>query len=266
MIQLPPINPIALHWGALKIHWYGLMYLLGFAAAWILARHRAHALDRYPDQEPWTREQLSDLVFYVALGVIFGGRFGYMLFYNLPNLIAEPLSLFKIWQGGMSFHGGFLGVVLALWYFSRHLQRPFLSVTDFVAPLVPIGLGAGRFGNFINEELLGRVTTLPWGLVFPLGGPLPRHPSQIYELVLEGIFLFILVWWYSSKPRLRGRVSSVFLIGYGSARFFVEFFRSPDQQLGFLAFHWLTMGQLLSLPLIFLGVYLFNQGFKNPVY
>ena len=250
MIQLPIINSIALQIGPLKIHWYGLMYLVGFASAWCLARYRAPIWQ-------WSAEQIGDLVFYVALGVILGGRLGYMLFYDFADLLANPVSLFKIWQGGMSFHGGFLGVLLSLCCYSFSSKRPFLAITDFVAPLVPIGLGAGRLGNFINGELLGRVTDLPWAMVFPFGGPLPRHPSQLYELGLEGCLLFIILWLYSAKPRLLGRVSSVFLLCYGSFRFFVEFFRTPDQQLGFIAFDWLTMGQLLSLPMILLGIYLF---------
>ena len=259
MIILPTFNPVALQLGPVKIHWYGLMYLFGFAAAWCLAVYRARSTHDYPTNLQWSTAQISDLVFYVALGVIIGGRLGYMLFYNFPQLLADPISLFKIWQGGMSFHGGFLGVLLGLWYFSYQQHKPFFSVTDFVAPLVAIGLGAGRIGNFINGELLGRVTDMPWGMVFPNGGPLPRHPSQLYELALEGILLFILLWWYSAKPRPRGNVSSLFLLGYGSARFFVEFFRTPDQQLGFVAFNWLTMGQLLSLPMILLGIYLLTR-------
>ena len=251
MIILSTINPIALQLGPLKIHWYGLMYLFGFAAAWGLALYRAN--------QQWSAAQISDLVFYVALGVIVGGRLGYLLFYDFSTLIAEPLMLFKIWQGGMSFHGGFLGVLAGLWFFSRHLNKSFFSVTDFVAPLVPLGLAAGRLGNFINAELLGRVTSMPWGIVFPLGGPLPRHPSQLYELGLEGLLLFAVLWLYSAKPRPMGRVSSLFLICYGCSRFFVEFFRTPDQQLGFIAFNWLTMGQLLSLPMIFLGISLLQK-------
>jgi len=260
MIILPTINPIALQLGPLKIHWYGLMYLFGFAAAWGLALYRARSMQTYPVNRQWSAAQISDLVFYVALGVIMGGRVGYMLFYDFSTLMAEPIALVKIWQGGMSFHGGFLGVLVGLWCFSRHVNKPFLSVTDFVAPLVPIGLAAGRLGNFINGELLGRVTNMPWGMVFPLGGPSPRHPSQLYELGLEGLLLFIVLWLYSAKPRPMSRVSSLFLLCYGSARFFVEFFRTPDQQLGFIAFNWLTMGQLLSLPMIFLGIYLLQRG------
>lgn len=259
MIILSTFNPIALQLGPLKIHWYGLMYLLGFAVAWCLALYRARSLHTDAVNLQWSAAQISDLVFYVALGVIIGGRLGYMLFYDLPNLINDPLSLFKIWQGGMSFHGGFLGVLVGLWYFSRLQHRPFFSVTDFVAPLVPIGLGAGRVGNFINGELLGRITKMPWGVVFPNGGPLPRHPSQLYEVCLEGIVLFILLWCYSAKPRPRARVSALFLLGYGCSRFVVEFFRSPDPQLGFIAFNWLTMGQLLSLPMVLLGLYLWGR-------
>jgi phosphatidylglycerol:prolipoprotein diacylglycerol transferase len=205
-------------------------------------------------QLPWTDEQVSDLIFYAAIGVIIGGRVGYMLFYNTQQMISQPLSILKIWEGGMSFHGGLLGVMLALWYFSYKEKKSFFQVTDFVVPLVPLGLAAGRAGNFINGELWGRVTNVPWAMVFPQAGPQPRHPSQLYEFGLEGIVLFIVVWWYAAKPRPAGCVSAIFLMGYAVARLIVECFREPDLQLGFVAFNWLTMGQLLSIPMLIAGL------------
>ena len=251
MLAFPYINPIAFSLGPIQVHWYGLMYLIGFVSAWLLAhwRMKHYKLD-------WTSEQISDLIFYAAIGVILGGRVGYMLFYNFPELVHDPLSLFKIWQGGMSFHGGLLGVLLALWIFARKFGKAFWNVGDFIAPLVPIGLGAGRIGNFINGELWGRVTDMPWGMVYSHVDSQPRHPSELYEFGLEGIGLFILVWWYARKPRPAGRVSAVFLIGYAICRLIAECFREPDQQLGYLAFDWLTMGQILSIPMLLLGFWL----------
>jgi len=248
MLTYPHINPVAFSLGPLHVHWYGLMYLLGFFVAWLLARWRVkhYHLD-------WSAEQISDLIFYAAMGVILGGRVGYMLFYSHGQWLNHPWLILRLWEGGMSFHGGLLGGFAALWLFGRKTHRSFLSVIDFVAPIVPFGLGAGRIGNFINGELWGRVTNEPWGMIFPHAGDLPRHPSQLYEFGLEGVLLFILVWWYASKPRRVGRVSAVFLMGYALCRLFVEFFRAPDPQLGYLAWHWLTMGQLLSLPMFGLG-------------
>lgn len=251
MLAFPHIDPVAFSLGPIHVHWYGLMYLLGFLGAWALATWRVkhYRLD-------WTPEQVGDLIFYAALGVILGGRLGYMLFYNTQQMISQPLSIFKLWEGGMSFHGGLLGVMLALWYFAHKVNKTFLQVGDFVAPLVPLGLAAGRAGNFINGELWGRVTTAPWGMVFPQVDSQPRHPSQLYELGLEGIVLFIVVWWYASKPRPAGCVSAIFLIGYAISRLIVECFREPDLQLGFVAFNWLTMGQLLSIPMLVAGLLL----------
>ncbi|MDR3442090.1 MAG: prolipoprotein diacylglyceryl transferase [Legionella sp.] len=251
MLAFPYINPIAFSLGPIQVHWYGLMYLIGFVSAWLLAhwRMKHYKLD-------WTSEQISDLIFYAALGVILGGRIGYMLFYNFSELMHDPLSLFKIWQGGMSFHGGLLGVLLALWIFARKFGKSFWEVGDFIAPLVPLGLGAGRIGNFINGELWGRVTDMPWGMVYGHVDSQPRHPSELYEFGLEGIGLFILVWWYARKPRPAGRVSAVFLISYAICRLIAECFREPDQQLGYLAFDWLTMGQILSIPMLLLGFWL----------
>ncbi len=257
MLQYPHIDPVAISLGPLKIHWYGIMYLVAFGAAWWLGRLRAR---RSPD---WNDEQISDLIFYGALGVVLGGRIGYTLFYNFGHFISDPVSIFRIWEGGMSFHGGLLGVLVAMWLFGRKYQHGFFELTDFVAPLVPIGLAAGRLGNFINGELWGQPTTLPWGMVFPGAGPLPRHPSQLYEMFLEGIVLFIIVWVYSARPRPRMAVSGVFALGYGVFRFAVEFVRQPDEHLGFIAFSWLTQGQLLSLPLIITGIVLLWLAYRR---
>lgn len=252
MLTYPDINPVALKIGPLSIYWYGVMYLLGFMSAWGLGVWRAKQSNGL-----WTATQVADLIFFAALGVIIGGRIGYILFYDLASFLHNPLRIFAIWQGGMSFHGGLLGVLAALWWYSRKLQKSYLEVTDFIAPLVPIGLAAGRLGNFINGELWGRVTTAPWGMIFPGAGSEPRHPSMIYEGLLEGVLLFIVLWWYSARPGPRGMVSALFLILYGSFRFFVEFFREPDPQLGFIALNWLTMGQLLSSAMLIGGVILF---------
>ena len=239
--------------GPLTIHWYGVMYLIGFLSAWWLGVKRASA-----SSARWNEDQVSDLIFYAAMGVILGGRLGYILFYDLANYLANPLDIFKIWQGGMAFHGGLLGVIAALWLFARKQGFRFFEVTDFVAPLVPIGLGAGRVGNFINGELWGHQTQVAWGMIFPKTDPLllVRHPSQLYEAILEGVVLFLLLWIYSSNPRPRMAVSALFLIGYGLFRSFVELFRVPDAHIGYLAFEWLTMGQLLSLPMVAVGLVL----------
>ncbi len=251
MLTFPYIDPVAFSLGPVKVHWYGLMYLIGFVAAWLLAywRTKHYKLD-------WTTEQISDLIFYAALGVILGGRIGYMLFYNTQELLHQPWILFKIWEGGMSFHGGLIGVIIAVWLFARRFNKQFWEVGDFVAPLVPLGLGAGRAGNFINGELWGRVTDVPWAMVYSHVDNQPRHPSEIYEFGLEGIALFILVWCYASKPRATGRVSAVFLMGYAGCRLIAECFREPDPQLGYIAFNWLTMGQLLSIPMLLFGFWL----------
>ena len=249
MLTAPNIDPIAFSIGPLKVHWYGLMYVFGLLALWFFASRRARRAD-----SGWTAEQVGDLVFYGALGVILGGRIGYMLFYNLPHYLDHPLDVFKIWEGGMSFHGGMLGVLLAMLYFARKTGKTFFMVTDFIAPWVPIGLGLGRLGNFINQELWGKVTDVPWGMVFRDAGPLPRHPSQLYQASLEGVALFVILWLFTRKPRPTASVSGLFLVGYGLFRFLVEFVREPDPQLGYLAWGWLTMGQVLSFPMILVGV------------
>lgn len=248
MLTYPNIDPIAFHLGPLAVHWYGLMYLIGFSVAWSFAYWRVKKIDSW-----WTPTLLGDLVFYVALGVIIGGRLGYMFIYDLPGVLDDPTKIVKLWQGGMSFHGGFIGVVTAAWLFSRKVKKSFIEITDFFVPVVPLGLAAGRLGNFINGELWGRETDVPWGMIFPQGGMVARHPSQLYAFFLEGICLFIFLWIYSSKPRPPLAVSGMFVLGYGVVRFIDEFFRQPDIQFGFIAFDWLTMGQLLSLPMILLG-------------
>lgn len=257
MLIAPNIDPVAIALGPIKIHWYGLMYLVGFAALWWFGLQQA----RKPGST-WTADQVSDLVFYGALGVILGGRLGYVLFYNLSFYAQHPLDAFKIWQGGMSLHGGLIGVVIALFLFARRHRKRFWEVTDFVAPWAPIGLGAGRLGNFINHELWGRPSDVPWAMVFPNAGPEPRHPSQLYEFVLEGVVLFLLLWWFARKPRPVGAVSALFLIGYGVFRFFVEFFRAPDAHIGFL-FAGATMGQLLSAPMALIGIALFIYAYRR---
>lgn len=257
MFIYPEIDPVALKIGPLSIHWYGLMYLIGFVSAWFLANIKAKK------SHQWTSQQVSDLIFYMALGVLLGGRIGYVLIYSLPSFLANPLMLFKIWGGGMSFHGGLLGVILSMWLFARKNHKSIYVVGDFVAPLVPIGLAAGRLGNFINGELWGRVTDVPWGVVYPFLGPEPRHPSVIYEFLLEGVVLFFILWFYSAKPRPTKAVSGLFLLCYGLFRIFIEFFRQPDAALGFIAFHWLTMGQLLSIPMVFLGALLLYLAYTH---
>ena len=248
MIKYPHFSPIAFHLGPVAVHWYGLMYLLGFVLAWALGTYRARR-----SKGAWTADLLSDVIVYAALGLILGGRLGYLVFYDFSQFIHTPWIFFKVWDGGMSFHGGLLGGIVGLWLFSRRHQKNIWDVTDFVAPLVPLGLMAGRLGNFINGELWGKVSTVPWAMVFPTGGPLPRHPSQLYEAGLEGVLLFLILWFFSMKPRPRFAVSALFLICYGIFRCFVEFYRVPDPQYGYLLFGWVTMGQILSVPMILLG-------------
>jgi len=273
MIYLHQIDPIALALGPLRIHWYGLMYLLGFGAAWWLGRRRVRA-GRLPGVD---EHGYGDLMFYGMLGVVIGGRIGYILFYDLSEYIAHPLQVLKIWEGGMSFHGGLIGVCGAVWLWSRRHRLHFMDTIEFVAPLVPPGLGFGRIGNFINGELWGKYTHADWGVVFPSGLPMPfaamdpatlraqfesgalnafaRHPSQLYQAALEGLVLFVVLWTFSAKPRPRYAVAGMFALLYGVFRFVVEFVRVPDEQLNYIAFGWLTMGQLLSVPLIVLGLF-----------
>lgn len=252
----PSINPVALDLGLFKLYWYGLMYLLAFLSAYFLAKYRSKSIDN------WNSKMIDDLIFYGAIGVVAGGRVGYMIFYNLTGLLSDPLSLFLIQNGGMSFHGGFLGVLLAMHLFNRKYKRSFFSTMDFVAPFVPLGLLFGRIGNFINGELWGRVTTSSWGMYIEEQG-VSRYPSQLYEAFLEGLVLFIVLWIFSSKPRPRMSISAMFLIFYGLFRFIIEFVRTPDAQIGYLAFDWLTMGQILSLPMILFGIYIFHKSNKG---
>lgn len=248
-MQFPSIDPVMLDLGIVQIHWYGMMYLIGFAATWLLLRRRA-----WQGRSPWSAAQVDDLIFYCVLGVILGGRLGYVVFYNLGAFLANPIMLIRIWEGGMSFHGGLLGVTVAGLVFARKAKAPPLVVADHLAWVSPIGLAAGRFGNFINAELWGRVTEVPWGMVFPGAGPLPRHPSQLYEFITEGILLYCLLTVFWLKPRPVGAIAGFFLLGYGVARISIEFFREPDAHIGFLAADWLTMGHVLSLPMVIAGL------------
>jgi len=248
MLVHPDIDPIAFSVGPLAVRWYGLMYLLGFAAGWWLGTHRIRK-----GVAPVTRQQFDDLIFLAVLGVILGGRLGYILFYKPGHYFSHPLEILAVWQGGMSFHGGLLGVMAAMVIAARRHRIEYLRLMDFVAPLVPLGIAAGRMGNFINGELWGRVTDVPWGMVFRGAGDAPRHPSQLYQFAGEGLALFFILWWFSSRPRLKGQVSALFLMGYGALRFLAEFAREPDAFLGYLAMG-MTMGQWLCLPMIIAGM------------
>lgn len=254
-LDFPTINAVIFEIGPLALRWYGVMYLIGFLAAFWLANRRLSRTD-------WSKEQLSDLLFYGFMGVVLGGRIGYVLFYNFSVFLDNPLYLFRIWEGGMSFHGGCLGVIVATYCYSKRRGWSFLRVGDFIAPLVPIGLGAGRVGNFINGELWGRTTDVPWAFVFPGAGPMPRHPSQLYEFALEGVLLFVILWLYSAKPRPVGSVGGLFLLCYGAFRFFVEYFREPDAHLDLNSLG-LSQGQMLCIPMILAGVALIAYAVKK---
>ena len=258
MLVHPQFDPIAIHIGSFGIHWYGLMYLTAFLAFLGLGKWQIN----HRTWHGWTMPMLDDALFFGALGVILGGRLGYVLFYQFSYFMQHPAEILAVWQGGMSFHGGFLGVLVSMWIFARKYKLKWLSIMDFVAPLVPLGLGAGRMGNFINGELWGRPTDLPWGMIFMQADSLPRHPSQLYQFALEGIVLFGLLWWYSSKPRPIGAISAVFLMVYGAGRFLVEFAREPDSYLGLLSMG-LSMGQWLSLPMVLLGIWMWFQAHRQ---
>lgn len=262
MIAYPNIDPVAVSLGPIAIHWYGLMYLVGFVSAYYLGVYRAkrsHGL--------WTPEQVSDMIFYGAVGVILGGRIGYILFYQFPAFADNPMILLRIWEGGMSFHGGLIGVIVAMALFARKTHKHIIDILDFGAPFVPIGLGLGRLGNFIGGELWGRPTNVPWAMIFPADPlQLPRHPSQLYQFALEGVVLFTILWFFSKKTKPRYCVSGMFLLFYGIFRILVEFVREPDPQLGYIAFGWLTQGQLLSLPMVVGGIALLIIGFRLQRY
>ena len=252
----PDFDPVAIRLGPLQVRWYGLMYLIGFAVGWALGRARA----KRPGSG-WTPAMVDDFITWCVLGLVLGARLGYVLFYDLEAYLRDPISIFQVWHGGMSFHGGLLGLCVVIWLFGRKHDKTFLEIGDFLVPLVPLGLFFGRIGNFINGELWGGPTSLPWGVVFPdpRAGGIPRHPSQLYEAGLEGLVLFTALWVYSSKKRPTGSVTGLFLLLYGVFRFSVELIREPDPQLGYLAFGWVTMGQLLSLPMVVAGIWLLVQ-------
>ncbi|MDX1915447.1 MAG: prolipoprotein diacylglyceryl transferase [Methylophilus sp.] len=253
MFTHPQFDPVAIHiTEKFGIHWYGLMYLTGFLAFLLLGRHQIKSKPWFN----WNYQMLDDALFYGALGVILGGRIGYALFYQFSHFISHPLEIVKVWQGGMSFHGGFLGVLIAMYFFHKKHPHPWLKIMDFVAPLVPIGLGAGRMGNFINGELWGRPTNSEYGMIFPQVDLIPRHPSQLYEFALEGVLMFSILWWFSRKQRPIGSISALFLILYGTFRFTVEFTRQPDDFLGLLELG-LSMGQWLSVPMIVAGIWMY---------
>jgi phosphatidylglycerol:prolipoprotein diacylglycerol transferase len=255
MLQYPGFDPIAIELGPVKVHWYGIMYLIGFGAAWWLARFRA----RRPGST-WKPVDVDDFIFFAMLGVILGGRIGYVLFYGLGDWARDPLYPLKIWQGGMSFHGGLLGVLLAIAWFARQRKRRVADVFDFAAPIPGIGLMAGRLGNFINGELWGKPTDVPWG--FLVDGEV-RHATQLYEATIEGLMLFVVLWWFTSRPRPRLAPSGLFLVFYGAARMLVEFWRVPDAQIGYLAGGWFTMGQLLTLPMLIAGLLLLFLAYRR---
>ena len=258
MLVHPDFDPVALSLGPVNVHWYGLMYVCAFASAWFIGMYRASLPNAL-----LKKAEIEDLVFYGALGVVIGGRVGYVFFYNFDAFLADPIWLFRVWEGGMAFHGGLIGVMLFLGLYCRKIHRNYIDVLDFVAPMAPIGLAFGRLGNFIGQELWGRETTVSWGMVFPQDPDgLVRHPSQLYQFMFEGVALFIILFLFSRKSRPRGAVSAVGLIGYGIFRFSVEFFREPDSHIGFDLFQWMTRGQILSAPMIAAGIMLLIWSYK----
>ena len=260
MLSYPDLDPVALSLGPLKVHWYGLAYLAGLGFAWWLAARRS----RRPDTA-LRRDQVDDLIFFGALGVVLGGRIGYLLFYGFGRLQADPGWALRVWEGGMSFHGGLIGVVVASAWFARAQRIDVLAMLDFVAPLAPLGLAFGRLGNFVGQELWGRPTDSAWAMVFPRDPlQLPRHPSQLYQFALEGLLLFFILLWFTRVPRPRGAAAGLFALGYGILRFLAEFFREPDAHLGFQAFGWMTRGQLLCVPMMLLGAWLLWHAATAP--
>ena len=252
------IDPVIFQLGPLKVYWYGVLYLLGLAAAWWLARVMAH---RRPSE--WSLEEVNDLILYTALGLVLGGRLGYLVFYNLPGLLNAPTVVFQVWRGGMSFHGALIGAVVAIYLFARRSHKDVYQVGDFLAPLAPIAILAGHLGNFINGELWGRVTDADLGMIFPRADLEARHPVQLYEAVSEGLLLLALLWWLVGREPRRKVLSGSFLAAYGVLRIINEFFREPDVQLGYLAWDWLTMGQLLSIPMVIAGGLFIYSAYKD---
>tara|TARA_B100001250_G_scaffold377891_1_gene367327 strand:+ start:246 stop:1031 length:786 start_codon:yes stop_codon:yes gene_type:complete len=249
MLTYPEIDPVIFSIGFLKIRWYGLMYLIGFVIAIMLAKARTKK-----SWSPIKRSEVDDLIFYCMLGVILGGRLGYVIFYGWQQLISDPFYIFRIMEGGMSFHGGLIGVIVALWLYGRKINKDMITMMDFVAPIVPLGLGFGRIGNFINGELWGKPTNVAWS--FKVNGT-SLHATQLYEAFLEGLVLFLILWVFTEKKRPKMQSSALFLIGYGIFRFFIEFYRVPDVHLNYLAFGWVTMGQILTAPMIIIGMTMF---------
>lgn len=256
-MMYPQFDPVIFSVGPFAVRWYGFMYLLGFASAWLLGRYRARTTGAL------TVREFDDILTWGLFGVVLGGRLGYVLFYDFSYYLSHPAEILYLQHGGMSFHGGLLGVILLMWCAAYHRGKTLFEVMDFMAPLVPPGLFFGRLGNFINAELWGRVTDSPVGMVFPGAGPLPRHPSQLYEAALEGVIFFAVMWTFSAKPRPRMAVSGLFLIGYGFFRFIVEFFREPDAHLGLVAFNFLSMGQMLCVPMVLLGALLMRLAYSR---
>ncbi|MDU8924683.1 prolipoprotein diacylglyceryl transferase [Pasteurellaceae bacterium LIM206] len=257
-LTFPQFDPVIFSLGPISLRWYGLMYLIGFIFARWLAVRRA----RKPNSG-WTEEQVDSLLFNGFAGVFIGGRIGYVIFYQWDLFMQDPMYLFRVWEGGMSFHGGLIGVIVSMLITAKLQKRHFWAVADFVAPLIPFGLGMGRIGNFINDELWGRVTDVPWAMLFPSGGYLPRHPSQLYEAFLEGVVLFIILNGFIKKPRPMGSVAGLFLMCYGLFRFIVEFFREPDPQLGLYFGHHISMGQILSTPMIIIGALIILWAYRR---
>jgi phosphatidylglycerol:prolipoprotein diacylglycerol transferase len=260
MLPYPHIDPVAISLGPVKVHWYGLMYVVGIGTVWLLARRRT-----LQPGFPWSAEQIEDLIFMVALGLVIGGRLGYVLFYNFSAFLGDPWLIFRVWEGGMAFHGGMLGAFAGMWLFARKAGCGFFDVSDFIAPYVPIGLFAGRIGNFINGELWGKPTTLPWGMIFPDSGAEIRHPTQLYEAFLEGFVLFLALQAFQALRPPAMAISGMFMLLYGIFRFAVEFLRVPDAQLGYLGLGWITMGQILSFPMVLFGLCVLAIAYRHSL-